>query len=111
MLLVDESCVRCACVAPFAPCIAPPSFVVTTTTQESTFTIPTIAVSSDALMSRLHFPQLVDKLTETVPIAVPADAWEEVGEELDDTFLGDAQLTRRPTVGTANPTGVRCVGG
>lgn len=49
----------------------------------------------------------MDKLTEVIPIAVPAEDWEEVGEELDDTFLGDAQLTRRPTVGTADPRGVR----
>lgn len=40
-----------------------------------------------------------------------ADAWEEVGEDLDDTFLGDAQLTRRPTVGTSDPRGVRALPG
>ena len=40
-----------------------------------------------------------------VPILVDADDWEEVAESLDDVFLGDAELWRRPMSGVADPSG------
>ena len=46
-------------------------------------------------------------LTGSVPILVPADEWEEVAEAIDDVFLGDASVWRRPMTGEADPFGVR----
>jgi ribose 5-phosphate isomerase A len=40
-----------------------------------------------------------------VPILVDAEEWEEVAESLDDIFLGDAALWRRPMSGIADPFG------
>lgn len=36
-----------------------------------------------------------------VPVLLPAAEWEEIAEELDDLFLGDATVWRRPMSGTA----------
>jgi ribose 5-phosphate isomerase A len=44
-------------------------------------------------------------LTGGVPIQIDADEWEEVAEALDDEFLGDATVWRRPMSGTADPSG------
>lgn len=40
-------------------------------------------------------------LDGAVPVLLPAAEWEEVAEELDDLFLGDATVWRRPMSGTA----------
>jgi ribose 5-phosphate isomerase A len=41
-------------------------------------------------------------LAGSVPVLVgPAEEWEDIAEELDDIFLGDAELWRRPVSGTA----------
>lgn len=47
----------------------------------------------------------VPRLCASLPVAIDADRWEEVAEELDDIFLGDAEVWRRPAEGTANPRG------
>jgi hypothetical protein len=40
--------------------------------------------------------QLVPLQRGTVPVAIVSGSeWEEVAEELDDTFLGDAEVWRR----------------
>lgn len=40
-------------------------------------------------------------LSGSVPVLVPAAEWEEIAEDLDDLFLGDATVWRRPVSGTA----------
>ncbi|KAI8473591.1 MAG: ribose-5 phosphate isomerase-related protein [Monoraphidium minutum] len=45
------------------------------------------------------------RLNAALPVAVAAEEWEEVAEELDDIFLGDAELWRRPSEGASNPRG------
>ncbi|KIZ04218.1 ribose 5-phosphate isomerase A [Monoraphidium neglectum] len=47
----------------------------------------------------------VSRLGASLPVAIVAEGWEEPAEELDDMFLGDAELWRRPSEGTANPRG------
>jgi len=49
----------------------------------------------------------VARLGGDVPVLVELGAWEETAEELDDAFLGDAELWRRPQSGEvgANPQG------
>ena len=44
-------------------------------------------------------------LGDVIPVLMGAEDWEEVAEERDDQFLGDAQLWRRPTAGAADPLG------
>lgn len=36
--------------------------------------------------------QVVARLTTSLPVFIDADGWEEPAEELDDIFLGDAEL-------------------
>jgi hypothetical protein len=46
-----------------------------------------------------------DGLSGSVPILVDAEEWEEIAEALDDEFLGDASVWRRPSSGAADPSG------
>lgn len=36
--------------------------------------------------------QVVERLRGTLPVVVEEDNWEETAEELDDTFIGDAEI-------------------
>ena len=36
--------------------------------------------------------QAVDRLGRDLPVLVESDMWEEAGEELDDLFIGDAEI-------------------
>ena len=47
----------------------------------------------------------VDKIGGSIPIVVEAENWEEHAEELDDLFLGDAEVWRRGATFDANPRG------
>ena len=47
----------------------------------------------------------VDKIGGSIPIVVDAEDWEEHAEELDDLFLGDAEVWRRGATFDANPRG------
>ena len=47
----------------------------------------------------------VDKLGGSVPVVIEAENWEEYAEELDDLFLGDAEVWRRGATFDANPRG------
>ena len=40
-------------------------------------------------------------LRGALPVLVAADTWEDTGEELDDTFLPDAEIWRRTSSGGA----------
>ncbi|CAI5495238.1 unnamed protein product [Closterium sp. Naga37s-1] len=40
-----------------------------------------------------------------VPVEIEQDHWLDIAEEIDDLFLGDAEVWRRPTSGTAGPLG------
>ena len=37
-------------------------------------------------------PQVVPRLNASLPVFIEADSWEESAEELDDIFLGDAEI-------------------
>ena len=43
----------------------------------------------------------VKRLHGALPVLVAADTWEDTGEELDDTFLPDAEIWRRTSSGGA----------
>ncbi|CAI7856973.1 unnamed protein product, partial [Closterium sp. NIES-53] len=40
-----------------------------------------------------------------VPVEIEQEHWLDIAEEIDDLFLGDAEVWRRPTSGTAGPLG------
>lgn len=50
-------------------------------------------------------PDLVERLSCSLPVVIDGADWEAAAEEVDDLFLGDAEVWRRPAVGTANPLG------
>ncbi|KAL8196652.1 hypothetical protein R6Q57_003536 [Mikania cordata] len=41
----------------------------------------------------------------SIPVLVKSISWLETAEEIDDLFVGDAEVWRRPSVGHADPTG------
>ncbi|GAQ85779.1 ribose 5-phosphate isomerase A [Klebsormidium nitens] len=47
----------------------------------------------------------VDKLQGAVPVIIRTEDWEDTAEEIDDLFLGDAEIWRRPSSGEAGPLG------
>lgn len=48
---------------------------------------------------------VVPRLCGSMPVVVDGEDWESPAEEIDDLFLGDAEIWRRPMFGTANPRG------
>ncbi|CAD7699167.1 unnamed protein product [Ostreobium quekettii] len=46
-----------------------------------------------------------ERLGGWLPVVIEGDNWEDIAEEIDTIFLGDAEIWRRPTEGTANPRG------
>eukprot|EP00955_Chlamydomonas_euryale_P020061 213604-Chlamydomonas_euryale.AAC.4 len=49
--------------------------------------------------------QIVKRLYGTLPVVVNGDNWEAIGEELDDIFVGDAELWRRSNDDRSQPRG------
>ncbi|RWR81880.1 putative ribose-5-phosphate isomerase 4, chloroplastic [Cinnamomum micranthum f. kanehirae] len=49
--------------------------------------------------------QYTRDLHGSIPVLVNSVNWMETAEEIDDLFLGDAEVWRRPTIGHAGPTG------
>lgn len=39
-----------------------------------------------------HYPQLVPRLSASLPVFIDGDDWEDAAEALDDLFLGDAEI-------------------
>ncbi|KAF6254707.1 ribose-5 phosphate isomerase-related protein [Scenedesmus sp. NREL 46B-D3] len=48
---------------------------------------------------------IVPQLCASLPVFIDGSQWEEPAEALDDLFLGDAEIWRRPASGVANPRG------
>mmetsp|Transcript_14440 Transcript_14440/g.31279 ORF Transcript_14440/g.31279 Transcript_14440/m.31279 type:complete len:294 (+) Transcript_14440:62-943(+) len=64
-----------------------------------------LAGKADKVVVLVDEVQVVERLRGTLPVVVDSEAWEETAEELDDIFIGDAELWRRPATGTATPRG------
>lgn len=41
----------------------------------------------------------------SIPVLIKSGNWIDTAEEIDDLFLGDAEVWRRPSVGTTGPSG------
>lgn len=37
-------------------------------------------------------PQVVDRLSDTLPVLIDHETWEETAEEVDDLMVGDAEV-------------------
>lgn len=48
---------------------------------------------------------VVPRLGGALPVVIDADDWEDTAEEIDDIFLGDAEVWRRSTEPSAGPRG------
>lgn len=62
-----------------------------------------IAVAASQYVVLVDAANLVPRLNCALPVAIDGEEWEETAENLDDIFLGDAEIWRRPSSGTANP--------
>ena len=68
---------------------------------------PRLANSGETKVILLaHEDQLVPQLGGILPVEIEAEEWLETAEEIDNIFLGDATVWRRPRTGTANPLGI-----
>lgn len=64
--------------------------------------------AADKVVLLAEGADVVSRLGGSLPVFIEATEgpeWEETAEALDDIFLGDAEIWRRPTSGTANPRG------
>lgn len=64
-----------------------------------------IAAAAEMYVVLVDDDNVVDALGGEVPILVESEIWEDVAEELDDIFIGDASIWRRPESGRAPPHG------
>ncbi|KAK1597020.1 hypothetical protein QYE76_016423 [Lolium multiflorum] len=47
----------------------------------------------------------VNGVEGSIPVLIKSGNWIDTAEEIDDLFLGDAEVWRRPSIGTAGPSG------
>ncbi|BDA44081.1 probable ribose-5-phosphate isomerase A [Coccomyxa sp. Obi] len=65
-----------------------------------------LLASSEHMIALVDDPdKVVHRLAGDIPVFISAGDWEDTAEDLDDRFLGDAEIWRRPSKGTANPRG------
>lgn len=73
--------------------------------EESIIQEKAILQAADHLIFIVTEKQYKDGLEGSVPVLVQSLNWMETAEEIDDLFLGDAEVWRRPSIGYAGPTG------
>ncbi|GJZ42504.1 reverse transcriptase domain-containing protein [Tanacetum coccineum] len=54
------------------------------------------------MVTEKHYKSAVEG---SIPVLVKSVSWMDTAEEIDDLFVGDAEVWRRPSVGHADPTG------
>lgn len=64
-----------------------------------------VATASKRHVVLVEAGNVVEKLGGSVPVVIPLQNWEDVAEELDDLFLGIAEIRRHPMRGTSDPRG------
>eukprot|EP00250_Pteridium_aquilinum_P011259 c19943_g1_i1 orf=958-1788(+) len=73
--------------------------------RESILKEKTIAKAANQLVFIVDELKFTQALTGAVPVLIRQEDWLETAEEIDDLFLGDAEVWRRPSVGEAGPMG------
>lgn len=65
-----------------------------------------LAAAAQQIIALVDDPgKIKPRLGGSLPVAIKAEGWEATAEELDDMFLGDAEIWRRSSMGTADPRG------
>eukprot|EP00850_Spirogloea_muscicola_P006827 SM000033S12348 [mRNA] locus=s33:378407:381735:+ [translate_table: standard] len=64
-----------------------------------------IARAAAQLVLIIDEGKFVERLSGSVPVLIKQDDWLDTAEEVDDCFLGDAEVWRRPSQGEAGPMG------
>ncbi|KAF3782517.1 putative ribose-5-phosphate isomerase 4, partial [Nymphaea thermarum] len=73
--------------------------------SESIIQEKSILKATDNLVLIINKQKYVGKLDGSIPVLVRTAGWMETAEQIDDTFLGDAEVWRRPSYGYAGPLG------
>ncbi|KAI5003356.1 hypothetical protein ZWY2020_030516 [Hordeum vulgare] len=64
-----------------------------------------IVKSADKVAFIIDNDKYVSGIEGSIPVLVKSGNWIDTAEEIDDLFLGDAEVWRRPSIGTAGPSG------
>ncbi|XP_071921335.1 probable ribose-5-phosphate isomerase 4, chloroplastic isoform X6 [Coffea arabica] len=67
--------------------------------------LQTILGAAEKLVFIVTEKQYRSDLDGSIPVLIQSFNWMETAEEIDDLFLGDAEVWRRPSVGYAGPLG------
>ncbi|GMN58819.1 hypothetical protein TIFTF001_027916 [Ficus carica] len=73
--------------------------------DESLIQEKSILKAADKLVFMVSKKQYRGGLDGSIPVLVQSLNWLETAEEIDDLFLGDAEVWRRPAIGHAGPLG------
>nr|XP_027087971.1 probable ribose-5-phosphate isomerase 4, chloroplastic isoform X3 [Coffea arabica] len=73
--------------------------------EESIIQEKTILGAAEKLVFIVTEKQYRSDLYGSIPVLIQSFNWMETAEEIDDLFLGDAEVWRRPSVGYAGPLG------
>ncbi|KAH0717625.1 hypothetical protein KY285_013656 [Solanum tuberosum] len=65
----------------------------------------TILEAADQLIFIIKEKQFKGGVEGSIPVLIKCVNWLEIAEEIDDLFLGDAEVWRRPAIGYAGPLG------
>ncbi|XP_055803807.1 probable ribose-5-phosphate isomerase 4, chloroplastic [Solanum dulcamara] len=65
----------------------------------------TILEAADQLIFIIKEKQFKGSVEGSIPVLIKSVNWLEIAEEIDDLFLGDAEVWRRPAIGYAGPLG------
>ncbi|KAK3149154.1 hypothetical protein QOZ80_3AG0213690 [Eleusine coracana subsp. coracana] len=73
---------------------------------EPSFTVDKAMIkSAEKLAFVVGTDKYVTGIEGSIPVLVKSGNWIDTAEEIDDLFLGDAEVWRRPSFGTAGPLG------
>ncbi|KAJ8763844.1 hypothetical protein K2173_003626 [Erythroxylum novogranatense] len=73
--------------------------------DESIIQEKSILNAANKLVFMITEKQYKGGLDGSIPVLIQSLNWMEIAEEIDDLFLGDAEVWRRPYTGQAGPTG------
>ncbi|KAH7443833.1 hypothetical protein KP509_02G052600 [Ceratopteris richardii] len=73
--------------------------------RESILKEKAIAKAANQFVFIVDESNFTQDLIGVVPVLIKQEDWLETAEEIDDLFLGDAEVWRRPSVGEAGPMG------
>ncbi|MED6122846.1 putative ribose-5-phosphate isomerase 4, chloroplastic, variant 2 [Stylosanthes scabra] len=73
--------------------------------EESIVQEKSILYAADKLVFIIEENQYKGGLEGSIPVLIQSPTWLATAEEIDDMFLGDAEVWRRPAIGQAGPLG------